>query len=588
MSTPNKHLFFFFVLFFLFSCSGEQTKQGLKPQPAPFLAINLSPDAQKIYEAYGKRFIVAAQGTTAGQAAKSVIEKGGNLVDAAIAASFAISVERPQSTGLGGGGFFLYYEAKTKKTYAVDFRERAPLLARKNMYLDERGNVVAGKSLRGIFAVATPGLVAGLTEIHSKFGKLPFAEDVEPAIQLAEKGFPIYSSLAENLEKFKDTLASFPATKLIFLHRDGSPLQENELLVQKDLANTLRIIAKNKRDGFYKGKIARAILQESSKRGGLLQFQDFSQYQVKWRSPLEGSFLNYKILTMPPPSSGGIHVLQILNILEAEPFSRENFLSAESIHRTASAMQLAFADRAVYPGDPDFVNVPTETLISKKYALQRRALIGERAAKASEIAAGKVPAEESLQTTHFSMMDSEGNAIASTQTINYIFGSGVVVPGTGIVLNDEMDDFSVKPGAANIFGAVGGEANSIAPKRTPLSSMSPTIILENGQTKMAVGAPGGTFIITCVAQAILNYLAHHQSLYQSVAAPRFHQQWLPDQLMMETPGFSEDILENLKNRGHNIKMLTRHQGCYLEAVSREADILHGVADPRDIGISLGL
>lgn len=536
------------------------------------------------HEAKGEHFAVAAQGPESARAGERMFRAGGNIIDAAVAVSFAISVERPQSTGIGGGGFLLYHEGKTGKVYAVDFRERAPFRATRDMYLDEKGNFVPERSLDGILSVATPGLVAGLVEIHRKWGKLPLAKVLEPAIEIAEKGLVVTPALAEALGKRRDLLAKFPASARIFL-RNGEPYRVGDRLVQKDLARTLRAIAARGRAGFYEGSVAHSILAASRKLHGILEAKDLAAYRVKWREPLHGTFRGLELYSMPPPSSGGIHVLEILNTLEKDPLKEFGVLSTDAIHRTAAAMQMAYADRAVYPGDPDFVKVPTSWLTSKEYAAQRRAELDEKRARPSaQVRAGVEPKREHPETTHFSILDGEGNAVSSTQTINFAFGSGVVADGTGVLLNDEMDDFSAKPGAANAYGALGGDANSIAPGKTPLSSMSPTIVVKDRLPVMAVGAPGGTRIITCTAQTILNRLVYDLSPFESVAAVRFHHQWMPDRLDVEAPGPGDAVVEELRKRGWSVDVREGAIPCRVELVTRNAEgLLTAVSDPRDAG-----
>lgn len=581
-----KKLTFALTLLFLFSCSAASPRSTSSKPPLPLAVVQN--EAERLdYEAAGSQYAIATQGRAAAIAADRMYALGGNIIDAAVAASFAISVERPHSTGIGGGGFLLFHEAATGKTYAVDFRERAPLLATRNMYLDAKGEFAPDRSLNGILAVATPGLVAGLVEIHEKWGKLKLAQVIEPAAELAEKGFPVYPALGSALERRKEVLALDPEAKKIFLRSDGSALTSGELLVQKDLAGTLRKIASHGKKGFYSGATGRSMLDFFQKQGGLIRQKDFSDYRVKWRAPVKGNFQDVEIFSMPPPSSGGIHVLQILNVLENDPLKQLGALSAGSIHRVAASMQLAFADRAVYPGDPDFVKVPTEWLTSKSYARARRSLIDDKSARASsEIQAGTPPSDGHNETTHFSIMDKAGNAVASTQTINFSFGSGVVVPGTGILLNDEMDDFSGKAGAANAYGAIGGEANSIAGGKTPLSSMSPTIVMKNGRPIVAVGAPGGTRIISCVAQTLLNYLTFGLSAYESVAAVRFHHQWQPDELQVDSPGPGNSVVSELERMGWKVSVAPGMVFCRVELVTREGDTLRAVSDPRDYGHSI--
>jgi gamma-glutamyltranspeptidase/glutathione hydrolase len=410
---------------------------------------------------------------------------------------------------------------------------------------------------------------------------------MEPAIEVAENGFTVTPATAMALKVRRDIIAQDPAAAKIFLKPDGAPYVAGEKIVQKDLAHTLRLISRQARDGFYKGSVAARILRTSRRLHGILAKKDLDAYAVKWREPLRGSFRGYELYTMPPPSSGGIHVLQILNILEDDPLKELGVLSPDSVHRTAAAMQLAYADRAVYPGDPDFVKVPTDWLISKDYARARRALIDSAHAKpASAVQAGNLPKSESPETTHFSIMDAEGNAVSSTQTINYGFGSCVVAEGTGILLNDEMDDFSAKPGAPNAYGALGGEANAIAPGKTPLSSMTPTIIVRNGKPVVTVGAPGGTTITTCVAQTILNYLAYNLSPYESVASVRMHEQWMPDALYLEPPGPGDSAVKKLQSMGWNVSLEPGKIYCRVELVVQKNGELIGVSDPRDSGRSV--
>lgn len=551
-----------FTLIFLFSCNSLRV-------------------VQKLPESIGPNYGVATQGIYATKAAVEIFEKGGNAIDAAVAASFTISVERPHSTGIGGGGFMLFREAASKKIYAIDFRERAPIASTENMFLDELGNPIATLSINGKKAIATPGLVAGLLEIHEKFGKLSREDVMAPAIDLAEKGFKIYPTLAKALAQKEEELKKDPEASKIFLDENKKALKEGQILIQKDLAHTLKLIAKDGKKVFYQGEIAKAF--EDSHLS--VTKKDLSEYVVKWREPLKGSFKGYNIFSMPPPSSGGIHVLQFLSMLENDHLKEKGFLSAQSIHLAASALQSAFADRAKYLGDPDFVKVPALELTSKDYAKKRRAEINpHHASKALEVAAGKIPGFEHEETTHLSIIDKYGNMIATTQTINGYMGSSVVLPHTGIVLNNEMDDFSAKPGASNLFGAIGSKANAIAPKKTPLSSMSPTLVLdEKERPVLSLGAPGGTRIISCVAQTILNYLEFKLPPYESVASARYHQQWLPDELDIEPGKIPTTTIEQLKQMGHNVQ--EKAINCNVMAVAFEDNLFRAVSDPRDIGTS---
>ena len=555
-------------------------------------SANLSRRAE--VEAFGRRAIISTQGRAATQAARAILLQGGTVVDAAIAASFAISVERPHSTGLGGGGFMLIRDARSGRVDAVDFRERAPGRATPQMFLNSKGEVVENLSSDGILSVAVPGLVAGLAEIHHRRGHLPWARLLEPAIQLAEKGFPVYPALHAAMVEQKTELLKSPAAAAVYLKADGAPYALGEVLVQKDLGKTLRKIAALGKQAVYEGAVRDTILKVSQRLGGILSQKDFAAYRVKWREPVRSTYHGYELIGMPPPSSGGAHVLEILNTVENDDLKASGWGSPSSVHTVASAMQLAFADRAQWMGDPDFVSVPTQGIISKTYAQSQRARISpQKHFPSTEVQAGNPPSpvrgkEESNETTHFSIMDDAGNAVVSTQTINGYFGSSVVAPGTGIVLNDEMDDFSAKPGASNQSGAVGGDANAIAPGKTPLSSMSPTLVLKDGKPILAVGAPGGTRIINCVAQTILNFLEYQLPLFDSVAAVRFHHQWKPDELKIDAPGFGEKTENELKAMGYTLKVKNDAIGCRVMAVARTPQGLVGVSDPRDAGTAAGL
>lgn len=534
-------------------------------------------------EASGTKYAISTQGKYASLAADEMFKQGGNIIDATVAASFVISVERPHSTGIGGGGFMVFRQ-KDGQTFAVDFRERAPFKATKNMYV-RNGKGDTSLSQDGILASGTPGLIAGLVEIHKKFGSLPLKTIMQPSIDLAEKGFPIYFTLYEALLDRAEVMSKDPAARAIFLDKDGKALPEGHILVQKDLAKTLRKISETGSNDFYKGETAKKITDFFRKEKGLVTAKDLSSYKVKWRKPVTGTYKNFEIISMPPPSSGGIHVIQFLKFLENDDLKSKAPLSKDSIHLAAASLQSAFADRAKYLGDPDFVKVPTEQLTSQKYIQSRRKDVSlDKARTADQVSAGKPLQKESFYTTHLSIMDAEGNSVSTTQTINGWFGSGVVVPETGVLLNNEMDDFSIQPGVANLFGAVGGESNAIAPLKTPLSSMSPTLILKDGKAIMSVGAPGGTRIISCVAQTILNYIEFGLPLKESVSMVRYHHQWKPDVLEIDPPGPKPEVLKELQSMGYQVKL--DPVDCYVMAVSKEAEKLKAVADPRDIGVGL--
>lgn len=576
----KKTIFTLFIA--LVSCTSTQVAQieGSKPSLSQVsLPIGKS---RTQYENHASKYMVSSQGTQSTAAAIEILQSGGNLFDAFTALSFAIGVERPHSTGLGGGGFALFYRAKEKKVHSFDFRETAPRLAHAKMFLDPSGNPVPEKSLTGALAVAVPGHVAGVLEIHKKYGRLPLSKVMAPAIRMAESGIQIYPALSQAISTSKNKLALFPDSRKIFLDPRGEPWPVGHQLVQKDLARTLKLISRQGAKAFYQGPIARQIDASMKKHQGLIQLKDLASYKTKWREPLRGTYRSYQIFSQGPPSSGGMAVIQILNMLENDDLKKRGPQDPQSIHLTASAMQRAFVDRADYMGDPDFSEVPVLKLISKDYSLKARSKIDPQKALSAEEMKIK---EESPDTTHFSMMDADGNAIASTQTINGYFGSGLVAEGTGIVLNNEMDDFAAKVGASNLFGAIGGKNNLIEPGKRPVSSMSPTLVLKDGEALLALGTPSGTRIITCVALTTLNVLEYQMPLWEAVTLTRYHQQWQPDELQIESPMFTAQTLSDLERRGWKVKEKDGY--CRIQAVQRENGQLHGVSDPREEGSSLG-
>ncbi|MBD2167089.1 gamma-glutamyltransferase [Calothrix membranacea FACHB-236] len=563
-----------------------------------------------------KKGMVVSAHPLASDAGISMLRKGGNAVDAAVATTFAISVVEPFSAGIGGGGFLLMHSQKTGEIKALDFRERAPIKATRNLYLDAQGKVRPNASVNGYLAVATPGTVAGMYEVHRRYGKLPWREVVKPAIALAKDGFILsplltYRSLPA-LANRKQVILSNPAAREIFT-RNGEYYQPGEKLVQRDLAKTLEAIAQNPQS-FYTGNIAQAIAADMAKNGGLITLADLQAYKPIWRTPICGNFRQAKICSMPPPSSGGVHLLQILNIIGDSNFKSWGWHHPDALHLMAEAMKIAYADRSQYLGDPDFVKVPVQQLISTAYAKKRRQEINMEVAKpATEVKPvdqktlqqfsqalplGLTPRSnpkfkirnpklsESPETSHLTVVDAQHNAVSLTFTINLGFGAGVVTPGTGIVLNNEMDDFAAAPGVPNAFGLIGNEANAIAPRKTPLSSMTPTIVTENGQLRMAVGSPGGSTIITQVLQVILNVLEYGMDAGAAVSAPRIHHQWFPDELRVEPWGLDAVTLQELRRRGHNIKERTPWGNANAIVVTAD-QALEGAADPRGEGSAMG-
>ncbi len=542
-----------------------------------------------------KGMVVSAH-PLASDAGIKMLRQGGNAIDAAVATTFAISVVEPFSAGIGGGGFLLMHSGKTGEIKALDFRERAPLKATKDMYLDADGKVRPNASVTGYLAVATPGTVAGMYEVHRLYGKLPWAEVVKPAIALAEDGFILRRVLSPHFLLVNhirlQTILNNPAMREIFT-RNGDFYQPGERLVQRDLARTLTDIARSPHS-FYTGNIAWAIASDMAKNGGLITLEDLKAYKPIWRNPVCGNFRQAKICSMPPPSSGGVHLLQMLNTIGETDLQSLGWHHPDALHLMAEAMKIAYADRAEYLGDPDFIKVPVEQLISPDYAKKRRLEIDMSTAKpASQIKPVDLRSfptpilpKESTETSHLTVVDAEHNAVSLTFTINLGFGAGIATPGTGIVLNNEMDDFAAAPGVPNAFGLVGNEANAIAPRKTPLSSMTPTIITENGRLRMAVGTPGGSTIITQVLQIILNVLEYQMDVGAAVSVPRIHHQWLPDQLRVERWGLDTLTLQELRRRGHKINESNTWGNANAIAVTADGD-LEAAADPRGQGFPSG-
>ncbi|ECF6028009.1 gamma-glutamyltranspeptidase [Salmonella enterica subsp. salamae serovar Greenside] len=524
--------------------------------------------------------MVASVDAMATQVGVDILKQGGNAVDAAVAVGYALAVTHPQAGNLGGGGFMLL-RTKDGATTAIDFREMAPAGATRNMFLDEQGNPDSKKSLTSPLASGTPGTVAGLSLALEKYGSLPLNSVVRPAIKLAQEGFIVNDALADDLKTYgSEVLPHHENSKAIFW-KDGEPLKKGDKLVQQDLANSLTMIAENGPDAFYKGEIARQIAQQMQQNGGLITTDDLAAYQAVERTPVSGEYRGYQIFSMPPPSSGGIHIVQILNILENFDMKKYGFGSADAIQIMAEAEKYAYADRSEYLGDPDFVNVPWQALTSKAYAKSIAGQIDINKAKpSSEIRPGKLAPYESDQTTHFSVVDKDGNAVAVTYTLNTTFGTGIVAGNTGILLNNQMDDFSAKPGVPNVYGLVGGEANAVGPKKRPLSSMSPTIVVKDGKTWLVTGSPGGSRIITTVLQMVVNTIDFGMNVAEATNAPRFHHQWLPDELRVEK-GFSPDTLKLLEQKGQKVALKEAMGSTQSIMVGPDGE-LYGASDPRSV------
>ncbi|HID4133339.1 TPA: gamma-glutamyltransferase [Pluralibacter gergoviae] len=524
--------------------------------------------------------MVASVDAAATRVGVSVLKQGGNAVDAAVAVGYALAVTHPQAGNLGGGGFMLI-RLKDGRTTAIDFREMAPAAASRDMFLDAQGNPDGKKSLTSHLASGTPGTVAGLSMALEKYGTMPLDKVIAPAITLAKEGFIVNDALADDLKTYgSEVLPQHANSKAIFW-KDGEPLKKGEQLVQANLAKSLTLIAKEGPDAFYKGAIADQIADEMKKNGGLISKADLAAYRAVERQPVSGDYRGYQVYSMPPPSSGGIHIIEILNILSQFDMHQYGFGSADAMQLMAEAEKRAYADRSEYLGDPDFVKVPWQALTSKEYAKSLAAEIDINKAKpSSEIRPGKLAPYESNQTTHFSVVDKAGNAVAVTYTLNTTFGTGIVAGNTGIIMNNEMDDFSAKPGVPNVYGLVGGEANAVGPKKRPLSSMSPTIVVKNGQTWLVTGSPGGSRIITTVLQMVVNTIDFGMNVAEATSAPRFHHQWLPDELRVEK-GFSPDTLKLLAQKGQKV-VVKPAMGSTQSIMIGPDGMLYGASDPRTV------
>lgn len=535
-------------------------------------------DQDIFHPVYAKHGMVAAEQELASRIGVEVLRRGGNAVDAAVAVGFALAVVLPNAGNLGGGGFMMLHDAKSGQDFALDFREMAPAKASRNMYLDDKGNVIEGSSLYTHQAVGVPGTVAGMEHALQRWGSMKLADIIAPSIKLAEEGIPVSVTLGKMLEIEKDNLGKWDSTRAIFF-KNGTPLKAGDLLVQKDLAKSLRLVAKQGSKVFYQGEIGDKIISEMARHGGLINKDDLKNYKVAERAPVSGEYRGYKVVSMPPPSSGGTHIIQILNMLERYPLADYGVNSAQSIHYLAEAMKLAYADRAEYLGDPDFVKVPVKGLTSKKYADELATRIDPlKVLPAAAIKPGKPQPYESDQTTHYSVVDGKGNAVAVTYTLNLNFGSGIVAQGTGILLNNEMDDFSAKPGVPNAYGLIGGEANAIQAGKRPLSSMSPTMVLKNGKPWLVTGSPGGARIITTTLQTIVNAIDFGMNPAEAAATPRIHHQWLPDELRVEK-GLSPDTLSILRQQGYKVSV--KPTMGRTQTIQVRDDGLYGFSDPRN-------
>ncbi len=538
--------------------------------------------------------MVASTSRLASQIGVDVMKRGGNAVDAAIAVAFALAVVYPEAGNLGGGGFMLI-RFRDGRTITIDYREVAPLAATRDMYLDARGDVIKGEgsSTVGYRAAGVPGTVAGMELALKKYGsgKFTWRQLIEPARKLAMQGFELSHRIAQTLKDNERKLTQYEDSRKIFLN-GGNQFKEGDVLRQPELAATLQRLQRGGSNEFYRGLTARLIAEDMRRHNGLITLEDLRRYTAKERTPLRSTYRGHEIISMPPPSSGGAVLMEMLNILEGYDIPSMNPMSSEKYHLVIEAMRRAYADRAEYMGDPDFGEIPFAAMISKSYAARQRSTIKlDRASTSEEIRGGRPSENETGQTTHFSIVDPSGNVVANTYTINDLYGSGVTAKGTGILLNDEMDDFTSKPGTPNLWGVIQGERNSIMPRKRPLSSMTPTIVLrKDGTVWFAVGARGGARIINAVLQVVINIVDHGMNIQQALDAPRIHHQWFPDQVRYEPYGLSSDTIRALESRGHKLEAATTPRNiASAEGVMIEegTGMRLGASDPRNDGVPVG-
>ena len=525
--------------------------------------------------------MVVSREATATSVGVEILEAGGNAVDAAVATAFALAVTLPQAGNLGGGGFAVVHAPGAGRTHALDFRETAPAGAHRDLFLRPDGNADPELSRYSHRAVGVPGSVAGYLALQERWGRFSRERVIAPAIRLAEEGIPVSRILHRNIARRMRRFTPWPATMAVIARPDGMPLQPGDVLRQPDLAVTLEAISAQGADGFYKGRVAGLIAADMARNGGLVTEDDLAGYRAVVREPVLGSYRGVEVASMPPPSSGGAHLIQMLNILEGWDLGDMGHNAAPTLHRMAEAMRRAYADRAVHLGDPDFWDVPLSWLTSKdRGAALRSEIDPSRATPSSSVAAGTPPRSGGADTTHLSVMDRDGAAVSLTTTLNFGFGAGIVAEGTGVFLNNEMDDFSAKPGVPNAYGLIGGDANAIAAGKRPLSSMTPTLLLKDGRVLAATGSPDGSRIITTVLQIVVNMVDHGMNLAEATLAPRVHHQWQPDRLWVEE-GLTAETVGALRALGHAVE--TRRAFGAAQSVVRAADGFRGVTDTRRPG-----
>ena len=551
--------------------AGAQERREYNPFPA---------DA--VHAVAAEHGMVVAQEKIGARIGADILRQGGNAVDAAVATGFALAVTYPRAGNIGGGGFMIIHSAERHEDVAIDYRETAPAAATRDMFLGADGKPDIARSRDSALSIGVPGTVAGLALALEKYGsgKFTLADLLKPAIALARDGFVIADDMADTLPGIARRLARWPASAKIFSRADGTSLREDDRLVQADLAATLSAIATQGPRGFYQGPVAEKLAAGVREAGGIMTVDDLKSYQPVVRAPVRGSYRGFEIISMPPPSSGGVVLLETLNILEGFPIPDMKQGSAASLHVMIEALKRAYADRARYLGDPDFISAPVATLMSKQYAARQRASIDLDRATPWTDALSATPPREGSNTTHFSVVDSRGNAVSNTYTLNFPYGVGLIADGTGVLLNNELDDFTAAPGASNAFGLVGFEANLPGPGKRPLSSMSPTIVLKDGKPVLVTGSPGGSRIISTVLQVIVNVLDYGMDVAAAVAAPRLHHQWLPDEVRIER-GFADETIAALKAKGHHVVEPLGQTSANSIAVT--ANGLLGAPDPRTRG-----
>jgi len=550
------------------------------------LIISLTSSLSFAQLARSRNGMVSSASDLATKVGVEILQKGGNAIDAAVAVGFALAVTYPAAGNIGGGGFLVYYRNDGFST-TIDFREKAPSKAHRDMYLDSVGNPLLNLSQEGATSVGIPGSVDGLIYAHKKYGRLKFSDVIEPAIKLAKYGFRLSYDLAKSINSNYENFVKYESSKKIFT-KGGEKFQEGDLFVQKDLARTLELIKKYSRKGFYEGRTAELIVNQIQKLGGYITLEDLKNYHCVERKPVIGEYRGYKIISMGPPSSGGVAIIQALNILENLDLRKDDYQSSKYVHYLIETLKRVYFDRAEYLGDSDFVYVPVQKLISKDYAKKLFHQINpEKATEFDAVDTKSVFDYESPETTHYSVIDKDGNAVSVTTTINSSYGSSIVVEGAGFLLNNEMDDFSIKPGVQNQFGLIGKEANAIAPNKRMLSSMTPTIVLKDNKPFLIVGSPGGSMIITSVLQVILNVIDFKMDLFRAVSFPRIHHQFIPEEVYYEDYALSEDVIQKLESYGHKFKKRNYIGWINAVLVDEQNKFYYGISDPRGYGLAMG-